>query len=363
MNKGKLVHFLAATVLMTSLGLSASIGTAPGVQDLGVIDKGETNEYRFYITTRGIDTPFLVNPEFNRESASMLEGRFDSSFESDSISQQDKMEWIDFYQDTYEVDPSERNIVSLEDGGTVVYNQEIEFTVSVPEDAESGYHMGTVDLNPEMDRRGVGASSVLNLGLTKYIFYFRVPGHAERDLNIMDVRAVRTGGEEARFDFIVRNNGTVTSWVRTARTEIFDREGVETGELTTGGQYIAPGESRVISTTWNNDQVEGGEYRVRGEMDYITGNSFVDETVSISDMVQVERESEEEGYSTLWLVLIGLVILGVMMFSFKVDPIHIMAVLGAGGISWFIYWMGLPNYLIGVLITVTVALIVYEEFL
>jgi len=358
----KLLILLILLVGLTYSAASTSVGTAPGTQNLGEFEPGESYEVFFYVTTRGIDSTFTIEPEFRSASTSDFEREPDENgFNPEEASQQDMSDWIEFSQDTYNVNPNQENVASLDSGSSVRYNEEVSYTIHVPEDAEPGYHRGAVNLNPDIDAGGAGASSVANIGLTQYNFYFEVPGHAERDLRIMDVRSVRTGDNSARFDFIVENNGTVTTQVQRSDTEVFDDVGDEAGELSTGGQLIEPGQQEIISTDWTSDEVGGGEYRVRGDMNYITGDSIVDETVTISDHIQVEEDDEEEdtGSVSTWLVIMILVVLGVLMYSFEIDPIVIAAVVGVAGISALILMLGLPNYLIGILVLLTAAILYY----
>lgn len=341
---------------------AASVGTAPGTLDLGELERGESYEAYFYVTTRGVESNFVLEPDESRAPRSFFErdSSEDFIFNPEEASQQDKSDWISFDSSEYVVNPNDRNVVQLEDGSSVVYNERIRFQIDVPEDAEPGHHIGAMDLNPDMDRSGVTDSSVLNLGLTQPIFHFEIPGQAVRNMEVVDVRAVRTGDNQARFDFIVQNNGTVTNWVRRSSTILYDDVGEESGEITAGGDYIAPGETKVVSTTWNSDRVEGGDYRVSGEVDYITGQSFLDETVSISDVIQVESDEEDvDGGVPTWLVIMVLVVIGVVMYSFKIDPIYIFALLGVVAITWFIMITGLPTYLIALVILMAGGILYY----
>lgn len=359
---GKALVLVALTVLVLNLTAATSIGTAPGTQNIGELEPGSSYELHFYITTRGIDSSFTIEPEFRSASTSDFERSYDGSgFNPEEASQQPKEDWVEFDQDTYNVNPVNENVASLDNGGSVVYNEQVSYTIDLPEDAETGYHRGSVNLNPNIEEEGVGGSSVMNLGLTQYNFYFRVPGYAERDLRIMDVRSVRTGEDSARFDFIVENNGTVTTQVRRSDTTVFDELGEESGEVSTGGQLIEPGQQEIISTYWRDSTVDGGEYRVRGDMNYITGRSIVDETISISERIEVEEtdDSDDESQISIWLVLMTLIVLGALMYSFKIDPIIIAVVIMMIGISIFVMMTELPSYLIGILVVMTIASLYY----
>lgn len=354
----------AVLVLLLVFGFSSivagtSVGTAPGSLNLGELQPGQSYEGFFYVTTRGISQEFSVEPEYRMASRSLFEREVDGEAEDvefypDQASQQDISEWISFSQETYRVDPNERNIADMEGGGSIVYNERIRFVVNLPDDAEPGFHAGSIDLNPDLQRSGSGGSSVMNLGVTRPTFFFEVPGHAERKVDVVDVRAVRTGNEEARIDFLVSNEGTVTSWLRRSDTTVYDKVGDESNTITTGGRYVSPDTTEVISTMWRNPELEGGQYRVSGELDFITGKSYVDETINISDTIQVEREEREDGYRPTWVILMLLLLVGVLMYSFEIDPVYIFALLGFGAISVFILSVTISNWVIALLLFIIV---------
>lgn len=354
--KSKLLYLSGIVLLLalfTSSASAQSIGTAPGALDLGELEPGNSYEAFFYVTTRGMDSEFVLQPEYQRAPRSLFQDPSDEQdFNPDTTSQESMEDWIDFDSDTVVVDPNDRNVASLDGGGTVVYNSRIRFEVDVPEEAEPGYHVGAINLDPDLDRSGEGASSVLNLALTQPIFYFDVPGVAERDLKVLDVRAIRSGENDARFDYVVKNNGTVTTWVRSSSSELHDEFGEKLGQVETGGQYIEPGQTKVISTEWSSSAIEGGDYRVTGDINYLTGESFIDETIEISDVVQVEStdDQDQNKESSTWIIVMVLVLLGVLMYSFEIDPVYIIAITGLVGFSALVLSTGMPLYFIGLLI-------------
>lgn len=354
----KAIGVLLLILGFTSVAAATSVGTAPGSLNLGELEPGQNYEGFFYVTTRGISQEFEVEPEYRRASRSLFERDVedeDAYFNPEEGSQQDISEWISFSQNSYSVDPNERNIAEMEGGGSIVYNERVRFTISLPDDAEPGFHAGSIDLKPDLQSSGAsGGSSVMNMGVTRPTFFFEVPGHAERDIDVVDVRAVRTGDEEARVDFLVSNEGTVTSWLRRSDTTVYDEFGDESNTITTGGRYVAPDNTEVISSQWRNPELEGGQYRVSGELDFITGKYYVDETINISDTIQVEREEREEGYRPTWVILMLLLLVGVLMYSFEIDPVYIFAILGFGAISLFIMSAAITNWMIALLLLIII---------
>lgn len=360
-NKSIIILYLVMSLMGSASAIS--IGTAPGSINMGELEPGQSHEASLYITTRGINQDFVLEPEYRRASRSLFEREVDGeepNFKPGEASQQDISKWVRFSQDSYNINPDERNVARMEGGGSIVYKQKITFTVNLPDDVEPGYHAGSIDLNPNLQTDGnQGGSSVMNMAVTRPTFFFEVPGFADREINVTDVRAVRSGSDEARIDFLVSNEGTVTSWLRRSDTTVFNKLGEASNKVTTGGQYISPGNTEIISTTWRDPDMKGGQYRVKGELDFITGKSYVDETINISDTIQVEREEREEGYRPTWVIIMLLLLVGVLMYSFEIDPVYIFALLGFGAISVFILSVSLSNWIIPLLLLLVVG-VFYE---
>lgn len=345
-------------VLTTGVASAEYVGVAPGVSDVGTVEPGETYEVKFYLVTNIQDT-FQVTPSYTRPNPSIYQAennrRYD--FVPENASQERIEEWVSFPRETYNVDPSTSKAVSLSDGGVANAKGTITTYLEIPEDAEPGYHAGGVNINPDLSSSASGGAAVSTLGLSQFIFVFRVPGVAKRSLEIREVNALRSSEGGARIDYLVKNNGTTTVRLNRGNTYLYNQFGNQTGTLTYGGQYIEPGDTKIIHNYWKDDDLESGEYRIRGEMNYLTGQSFIDDTISISDYVQIESTgSGEEGQLIpWWLVVMVLVLVGVLLYYMEIDPLWILMVMGILSLSVFILVSGLPAYLIPILITLALA--------
>lgn len=364
MEQRKLLTVLLALIAFTGFS-SAYVGTAPGVIDLGTLEPGKTYEGYFYVLTDR-NRPFTVKPAFTPAHSSILtEGdKRHYNFKPDEASDQNINSWVSFEQDTYTVDPSNIIIIELSNGAVARANKKIPFQITVPRKprAEPGYHAGAINLNPQFSASGPGTASVSTIALTQPIFVFRVPGKAIRDLKILGVNGIRTQDDKVRFDFLMKNNGTVTTQIQRSETTIYNQVGNETGELVTGGYRLKPGETKIVKTYWASQDIQPGEYRVEGQMNYVTGQAYVDDTINISEMFEIQSPPGQDGEKPLvpwWLIVMVLVLLGALMYYFELDPVWIVAFIGAGGISVYIYLSGLPNYLIGLLLLLTMLLLIY----
>jgi len=120
---------------------------------------------------------------------------------------------------------------------------------------------------------------------------------------------------------------------------------------------LAPGETKVVETFWSDTDIEAGNYRVEGDVNYLTGQAYIDDAINVSEVIQFQSDpetDEEDQNIPPWLILMVLVLVGSLMYYLDLDPVWIILLLGVAGISFYIIMAGLPNYLIGVLLLVSV---------
>ncbi|MFB6292563.1 MAG: hypothetical protein ABEI58_04180 [Candidatus Nanohaloarchaea archaeon] len=368
----KLILALFLGVILAQGASAVSIGVVPGINDLGTVQRGETVEVNFYVKTTARE-PFVLRPEYTRPSSDFFQPlkKKDRSydFEASEASQEEISGWIDWEKEEFRVEPSTKRTVTTRTGNKLTGVQgTVTFQLTVPGDAEPGYHAGYVNLNPDLSKSG---GTVQNIGLSRPTFVFRVPGEVRRELEVADVRGLRSGDSSARLDLILRNTGTVTVGVEPAEFSIFQGASKE-DEINLGTIYVEPGSRKVVRREWGTGgELEAGEYRARGSLNYITGNAFFDQTFDITQFVQIQPSETgnqvnrtggtggASGDLPLWLVAMILVLLGVLLYSFEIDPIWIVAIVGVTAISFFILMTGLPAWLIAVLIIITFTMIYY----
>ncbi|MFB6202880.1 MAG: hypothetical protein ABEK01_00135 [Candidatus Nanohaloarchaea archaeon] len=349
------------------------IGVAPGVKDLGKMERGETRQVTVYITTNA-EEPFTINPRVNSPGTNFFQVRTSGrnyDFSPFQASQEDITGWVRFTQDSYRIDPSTSYRVGTGGGKTTVQG-EFDFQLRIPRNAEPGYHVGKISLQPSMGREGQG-QQVGTIGLSQYTFIFRVPGReVERNLIVEEIRGLRGGDEYARVDLIVRNTGTVTLETVSKDAAVYDlNTGKKVGEISTGNVEIAPGNRKVISADLHTDkELEAGRYKVNGSVNFLTGMAAFDSTIDIKKFIEIQSRQTPgnrtgknspslAGGTPNWLILMALVTLLVLMYSFDIDPVWIIAVTGFLGISAFIMMSGLPVYLIVIVLILAGGLIMY----
>lgn len=341
--------FFVMVFLLINIVGAAFVGTVPGSMELNELERGEEYELEFYVTT-DLEEDFFLEPEYRTPFTNSL---FRSNERAEMISQQDKSEWIDFNRETFEIDPSNTTVVEVGNTSREVEGQ-ISFTLDIPSDAEPGIHYGRISTNPQISTGdGDGAGSI-NVGQSDFGFNFELEGSPSRALVVDSITGFRRAEDSAVLRKGIRNEGSVTIETSRYDLKVLDSEGESVGNLTRTGVRVPPGQNKRIDLDWRSDsRIEGGTYHVEGEVDYLTGSAIADSTFTMPDFDVIEIEDgetsqdvEESQTLPLWLVLMVLSVLGVLMWSFEIDPVWILSTVGFMMISSLIIFSGISNLLI-----------------
>jgi hypothetical protein len=359
MKKALVLFFL---VILSQAVVAESIAMSPASHELGDISRGSSERVEVYVDAIGYDEPFSIEPSYQkpRISAIMNEDRTVKS----SYSHQDIASWIEFSQDTYRIDPEGKVNFS---GKT--YDGRITYTVDVPSsDAEPGIHGGVI--TPQIVDEGEGSGfSASSLGLAVYQFQFRVPGTAYTQLEY-NPRVIRTGPEEITVVNRIVNQGTVSTVANEARFTLANANETFSTSRTINSIFVPAGGRETVVKVIDSSQVSAGNYQIEGNVNFMTGSATASESFSLSDIVDVEPgelENDSSGPTgsfdndslPFWLVVMVLVMVGVLMYSFNIDPIWIIMAVGVLGISMFVIFSPVPNYILAVLLTATGLLVYY----
>lgn len=351
--------------LFSGFVVSISIGTAPGSLDLGTVNPGSTVQQNIYISVDDVGENFTVYPSANSiESTSLFSGDIENR---DEISEQASTGWWRFEEPT--IDPStDLNDSEIEISGVPTVQGVMAATLEVPEDAEPGYRYGTIRLNPQLSAPNQSGSGARIVTPTRLSYSFRVAGEVRRNIVVDDVRAFRLGEDQAAVEVLLRNEGTVTTSTENFQIDVLDATGATEATLTAGDAVLEPGEERYVEASWGSENgIEEGAYQIDGEVGYLTGRATASGSFSLPgfDVVEVRPDDspavdgeQDRGGLPLWLVAMILVLLGVLMWSFGIDPFWILLIVGVLGISAFILMSGISNYLL-ILLLMVVGIVVY----
>jgi hypothetical protein len=343
---------MAIIFVAMSVPVSAqSIGVFPSEANFGTVERGETVSTDVYLSVSGQDQNFVTRPEYSPVSTSFvkdLELDTAPNYTHEEVSMEDWSAWLGFPRSEVVIDPS----TTLSANGRS-FQGRIPIRVSVPQDAEPGWHVARLNINAQLaegaDGTGVGVQAVVNP-----IVAVRVPGDVEREFELVSSRGVRTGTDEALVRITVQNTGTVTSTLRNTRFSVVSQTDGSTAKTDPSqGVTLSPGEQQSLEAYWSAQNLPAGNYRTQAAVSYMTGSFFVDEQVQITDFIQenVNVESPDDnrtgslgepGGDATWIILLVLVILAVVMYSFDVDPVWIIAISSILGLTFLALTGGVP---------------------
>ena len=333
------------------------VSTTPSGINMGEVERGSSNELNFYIDTNA-QSVFELNPRVETAPFSTVS----SSVSEDNISEKDISDWVEFTQDSFTVNPQTRREYTLPNGENTSAVGSISMRLNVPQSrslSEPGYYMFKLRPNPEFgDGGGTGfGSTTMSVALPNVLF--RVPGEVERNIRVTNAEALRIGSNSIQIVLQFQNTGTVTTSYESFALPIKEGDR-QVGVVNIPGYDIAPGESIEADVIWNTDQ-EGGVYTLEGPLDYMSGQSYVEEDISFTDTPQAPRQVDEpeggtqgggdDGSFPLWLFMLFLLALSTVMYSFEFDLFSIMIVVGGIGLAGLILFTQASNLLLLLLLT------------
>jgi hypothetical protein len=281
-----IVGFMFLYLLLNSVS-AVSVGTAPGVYDLGELDPGTSVAFRFYLITNS-KNDMLVSLSYIPVHHDMYY-RSESTrykFLSKEASQEDITSWVEIVRNPLLLSPARLKVVNLPGGGAVKANEEADIILHIPEDADPGYHAGAISLSPSIAAGGAG-TGVMTIAVTRFIFVFRVSGDAKREGQIMAIMGDRVDERKARIDVLFKNTGTCSMSATVSELKLYDKFGKEVANLKSGIGLVKPDKIKALSAYWVGDNVRPGTYRAEARVDYITGYSTMEERIEIPTTIKV----------------------------------------------------------------------------
>lgn len=364
---------IAALMMAMISGVSAqSTGAAPSFTNLGDVNPGETRKATLYVTST-YDEAYQISPKVEEPLSSKYLDPVDSPLPIESYSEENISSWVDFSQESYVVNPQNTTDYVLSNGVSVNAAGKVTYYIRVPQDAEPGWHTGAIAINPSSSTGNLGYSAQAQaITVPNFAFNVKSPENPERRLEVVDARGIRTGENTARIDIRVANRGTVTTGIRGGNVDIVNRE---TGEVLTSisvGYYLLePSQSRIISSHIRTESLEQGAYSLNGSIDYSSSKAFVgQQTFALSSQIQASPEdpstfnpdsnqSSDDSGASLWLMVLFVVVMSAVMYSFGFDPFWIVVAAGFIVIGLFILVSPVSNWMLLVLLTTPVIILYY----
>lgn len=351
------VRPLVLTVLLLALSANAAaanFGVAPPTRDLGTVEPGETLTGTIYVTTDREEL-FAVKPKVYEGKPSSIYGANNEQINVTEYSDADVTGWFTF-PGSLRIDPS---AYQPPEGVPDDVDGVVEYEIQVPSDADVGYHSAEISINPQTGAEGGGTGAVVR-AVARQEVYFRTTGTAQRDISIGGARAFRTGEDQVRIDVLFQNQGTTTTTIGDGTIEVRDNSGNLVTDFSVDRITLGPGERYYQTITWEGNTVGAGTYQLSVSADYRTDTAFGEETISVPQAVEIVPQEQRNPNQNLnqdggddgvpfWLVALALVLTGVLLYAFEVDPTWILIVIGGLGIVSFILMSGVPNMMVVVM--------------
>lgn len=347
MKLGNMILGLMLLYLLLDSVSALSVGTAPGVYDLGELDPGTNVAFRFYLITNA-NNDMLISLSYIPVHQDMYY-RGESTrykFIPDEASQEDISSWVEIVRNPLLLSPARTMVVYLPRGGAVKANEEADIILHIPEDADPGYHAGSISLSPKVAARGRG-TGVMTIAVTRFVFVFRISGDAKRNGEIMAIMGDRIEEKKAKIDVLFKNTGTCTMSAQVTELKLYDKFGEEVANLKSGIDIVRSGSIKALTAYWTGDNVEPGTYRAEAKVDYITGYTTMEDKIEIPTTIKVKPAPKPP-------------VIGKISICEYIPPILLLLII----IGMIVYWLdwkskGIALLIVAGLLLIAVALFVF----
>mgnify|MGYP000137060334 CR=1 FL=1 len=243
----KLLIFYLFLALLFSVKVSISqkytVGVSPPFIDLGEVERGETKSVKFYIVSPSNDEMLvkLIEHQDNIDFVNSYNSTLIANYSEEDISS-----WIRYFSNPVVLRPQNQPLQTAI--GKVTNWMEVNFLLSIPKNAEPGYHSFSIQPDLEFTGQAGGQVGVGIVAVTKVNIIFKIPGEAIRRGEIVDVLG---DGNKVRIFF--KNTGTVTMKV-VASGEIYHRN--KTYSFSSAREIVKPNELKEI-VAFINEPLQG----------------------------------------------------------------------------------------------------------
>ena len=270
--------------LFSKASFAVSVGTAPGVMEIGEVEPGTNVPVEFYLLST-FKSDVIVDMSYIEPHRTLYlmnhTGRY--KFDPWQASEEPIKDWITFQQNPVVVPTKPEYVVYFPSGEVVKANQKVTLMLNIPENAEPGYHAFSINLAP---RYYGGGGTISTIAVTRPLFIFRIPGKVVRDGKIEGILADREDDGRVRIDVLFRNTGTVTLKARISGLEIYDEKGKYIKTLQSGWYLVPPNEAKVLSVYWtDNKETEQKTHRMIATIDFTTGAASAEDMVAVPPYV------------------------------------------------------------------------------
>ncbi len=312
----------ASLYLMLPVSYTLSISAMPGVNNIGYVTRGNTYLIDFYLLSDASEE-VTVSLSYSSPHPSIYTSRHIPNFNASLASQEDISSWVGFEKKYVVIPPSKKYFPEA----NVWANERVGVILTVPKDAEPGFHAGSITISPMVQpstpSQGTGVEVI---SVIRPIFIFRVPGEAIRSGHIIGFSVNRVSDDSADVRVYFKNNGTVTYSARVDYLEIKNGSNI-IAKLSSPYQSVAPfDESKsqngmaTFSMRWTGiSSLPAGEYEVEARVSWITGSTVARGKIALEPYFRAEKKEitqkpevkpgREQAIASLILVMFTIMII------------------------------------------------------
>jgi len=297
--------FVILTLMILLLQLAnaqVTVGVSPPVLDLGEIERGESRVARFNVITSTQDT-LIVRLEAARGKADFFTPNNYWQYLG-NYSEEDTKTWISFVSNPIDLEPA--NIPNT----NIKSAREVSFILSVPEDAEPGYHTAYIMLDPKTPKQSTKPIAIRTVFPLTVLF--KVPGEALRSGKIYETALLGVSNDATYFSTIFQNTGTVTILVTSGAVKIYNATNDYIGEAAIPSTYVKPGETKSIRSLINMPLAEGS-YKLQTTIYFSSDYAEKNSTIYVSKPSAISPEAAEKAKFP-WLLIIIIVLVTIIAY-------------------------------------------------
>jgi hypothetical protein len=298
MKRTILIAFFILFFIHSASAKEFIVGVSPSLIDLGILKPGISKPVSFFIVTPSDET-LLVYLESTEALIDFFNNpKYKSYF--NEYSEEPTAGWVQVFSNPVELKPT-GEIQTV--GGTIKGWREVSFLLNIPKNAEPGYHLVRVLPKPALPSNLIGQVGVQIAALTPVIVLFRVDGNPVRQGKILDITTGRRIGNDLELLIHFLNTGTVTISARANEIRVYDKNG-NTTFLTSDLKKIKPGEKQTLHALLPLTKIENGEYNVYAKVDFLTGYTEKNSTISIyKELALIPPEAPKPITIPFWMII------------------------------------------------------------
>ena len=304
------ILFILLIAVFSSVSFAAlefSIGVSPSSIDLGNLERGSSKIVKFYLVTPSTE-PLLVYLEPERDTINSFTSNHGGL--ASNYSEENVIDWVEILSNPIELKPVNQTLKTS--GEEIAGWREVSFLLNIPEDSEPGYHSVKVKPIPSVPSETIGQAGTRIIAITTVELFFDVPGEAIRDGLILDVTTGNRIGNSLEINTYFHNTGTTTISVR-ATNNIYSN-GNSLINLSSSKEFVKPKETKVLKSFLPLNEVALGDYDVATKVDYKTGASSKNSTITVSERPTTPQVGVGKAFPWWIIVLIAILIIAFLIY-------------------------------------------------